>query len=98
MSFEKFIEIFPLKNIIIYFIIINIVGFLAMFIDKEKAKRGAWRIPEQSLFVITALGGGFGTISGMYIFRHKTRKLYFKIGFPFILISEIVLILYWILK
>jgi len=69
-----------------------------MFIDKQKAKRGAWRIPEQTLFIITALGGGIGTIAGMYLFRHKTRKLYFKIGFPFILISEVILIVYWILN
>ena len=50
MDFETFLEIFPLKNIIIYLVVINIVGFLAMFIDKEKAKRGAWRIPEKNTF------------------------------------------------
>ena len=68
-----------------------------MFIDKQKAKRGSWRIPEKSLFIITFLGGGVGTISGMYLFRHKTRKIYFTVGFPVILISEIALVVYWIL-
>ena len=58
MSFNTFIEIFGLKNIIIYLIAINIIGFFAMLIDKQKAKRGSWRIPEKSLFLITALGGG----------------------------------------
>ena len=88
-------EIFTLKNIIIYFIIINIIGFLAMYIDKQKAKKGKWRIPEKTLFIITALGGGIGTIAGMYTFRHKTQKVAFVIGFPFITILEIIAIIYF---
>ena len=67
-------QIFTTKNIIIYFIIINILGFLIMFIDKQKAKKGKWRIPEKTIFIVTALGGGIGTIAGMYTFRHKTKK------------------------
>lgn len=98
MDFETFLEIFPLKNIIIYLVVINIVGFLAMFIDKEKAKRGAWRIPEKTLFLLTLLGGGIGTIAGMYLFRHKTKKLKFTVGFPVILITEVALIVYWITR
>ena len=68
-----------------------------MFIDKQKAKHGSWRIPEKTLFLFTLLGGGIGTIAGMYVFRHKTRKLYFTVGFPVILISEIILIIYWLI-
>ena len=89
-------EIFSTRNIIIYFIVINIIGFLIMFIDKQKAKRGAWRIPEKTLFIITALGGGIGTTAGMYAFRHKTQKLQFIVGLPFITILEIILAIYWI--
>lgn len=89
-------EIFSTRNIIIYFVAINIIGFLIMFIDKQKAKRGAWRIPEKTLFIITALGGGIGTTAGMYVFRHKTQKLQFVIGLPFITILEIILAVYWI--
>jgi len=96
MTVEKFLEIMPLKNVIIYFVAINIIGLLAMFIDKKKAERGSWRIPEKTLFIFTLLGGGIGTISGMYLFRHKTKKLKFTVGFPVILISEIALIVYWI--
>lgn len=48
-------EIFTTQNIILYFIIINIIGFFIMWLDKRKAKKGAWRIPEKSLFLITAL-------------------------------------------
>lgn len=98
MDFETFLEIFPLKNVIIYLVVINIVGFLAMFIDKEKAKRGAWRIPEKTLFLLTILGGGIGTITGMYLFRHKTKKLKFTVGLPVILITEVALIVYWITR
>ena len=50
-------EIFSIRNIIIYFVVINIIGFLIMLIDKQKAKKGAWRIPEKTIFIITALGG-----------------------------------------
>ena len=98
MSFYQFLEIISLKNLIIYLVSINVIGFFSMLIDKHKAKRGAWRIPEKSLFIITLLGGGIGTIAGMYLFRHKTKKLYFTIGFPVILITEIALIIYWIIQ
>ena len=91
-------NIFTVQNIIIYFIIINVFGFFIMWLDKRKAKKGAWRIPEKTLFIITALGGGIGTTAGMYIFRHKTQKIQFVIGFPFITILEIITIIYFILK
>ena len=90
-------EIFTVKNIIIYFIVINIIGFLIMYIDKQKAKKGKWRIPEKTLFIITALGGGIGTVAGMYTFRHKTQKIAFVIGFPAITILEILAVIYFIL-
>ena len=80
-----------LKYLIIYLIVINLIAFFAMYLDKRKAKYGKWRIPEKTLFIITALGGGIGTIAGMYTFRHKTKKAKFYIGFPLILICEILL-------
>ena len=88
-------DIFTIKNIIIYFLIINLIGFLVMYIDKQKAKKGKWRIPEKTLFIITGLGGGIGTIAGMYVFRHKTQKIAFVIGFPLITILEIIAIIYF---
>ena len=90
------IKIIGLRNIIIYLIIINIIGFFAMGIDKFKAKRGSWRIPENTLFMFTILGGGIGTITGIYIFRHKTKKKKFTIGMPAILILEILIVVYLI--
>ena len=56
----NFNEIFTTQNIIIYFIVINIIGFFIMWLDKRKAIKGSWRIPEKTLFIITALGGGIG--------------------------------------
>ncbi len=92
----NFEEIFSLRNILIYLLVVNLFGFFIMWLDKKKAEKGAWRIPEKTLFVITALGGGIGTIAGMYTFRHKTQKLNFVIGFPFITILEIIAAIYWI--
>mgnify|MGYP005758652503 CR=1 FL=1 len=89
-------EIFSVRNIIIYLIVINLIGFYMMWSDKRRAKWGKWRIPEQTLFIVTALGGGIGTIAGMYTFRHKTKKLKFTIGLPTILILEIILAVYLI--
>ena len=85
-------------NIIVYLLIINLIGLLIMYIDKSKAKYGRWRIPEKTLLIIALLGGSIGTISGMYWFRHKTQKLKFTLGFPTILISEVVIIVYFLIK
>ena len=82
----------------IYIILINIIGFLVMLIDKKKAEKGKWRIQEKTIFIITALGGGIGTITGMYVFHHKTKKLQFTIGLPTITILEIVLGIYLLIK
>lgn len=87
-------NIFTIQNFLIYLIVINIVGVLVMYVDKQKAKKGQWRIPEKILFIITAIGGGIGSYIGMKKFRHKTQKLGFVIGIPFITILEIVLIIY----
>lgn len=81
-----------IKYFIIYLIIINLIAFLAMYLDKRKARYGKWRIPEQSLFILALIGGSIGAIIGMYTFRHKTKKYRFSIGFPVILVLQIVLI------
>ncbi len=88
-------KIFNLQNAIIYLILINIIAFAAMGIDKHKAKYGKWRIKESVLFTLVLLGGGIGGIAGMYVFRHKTKKMRFGIGFPAILIFEIFVIIYY---
>ena len=87
--------IFTPKNILIYLLVINLMAFCAMWWDKRRAQKGEWRISEAGLFTLVLLGGGIGGIAGMYIFRHKTKKLRFTIGFPTILITEIVLAIYF---
>ena len=83
--------IFTPKNILIYLLVINLMAFCAMW-----AEHGEWRISEAGLFTLVLLGGGIGGIAGMYLFRHKTKKLKFTIGFPTILITEIVLAIYFV--
>ena len=80
---------------VIYLIVINILGFLIMGLDKHKAKMAERRIPENTLFMFTILGGGIGTIAGMYVFHHKTKKMKFKVGMPLILILEILIFVYF---
>lgn len=78
--------------LIIYFIIMNLIGFFAMYLDKYKAKKHLWRIPEATLFLIAIIGGSIGSIIGMRIFHHKTRHWYFVYGMPAILFLQIALI------
>ena len=85
-------------NIIVYLLIINLIGILIMLIDKRKAQKGSWRIPEKTLLIVAMLGGSIGTMIGMYWFRHKTKKLRFTIGFPVILLTEIALVIYFLLN
>lgn len=88
----------PIKEIIMYLIAINIITFLAMLIDKKKAKKGSWRIKESTLLTMGLIGGSIGGIAGMYIFRHKTQKPKFVFLFPTMLVIHIILAIYIIIK
>lgn len=77
-----------------YFIFINLIGLISMGLDKRKAVRHEWRIKERTLFFIAIIGGSIGSICGMYLFRHKTRHLSFRIGMPAIFILEAAGLLY----
>ncbi|WP_099468493.1 DUF1294 domain-containing protein [Konateibacter massiliensis] len=78
-------------SLILYFAILNISGFLSMAIDKYKAKKQLWRIPEKTLFLLAILGGSIGSYCGMYVFHHKTKHKSFLIGIPFILTVQLIL-------
>ena len=73
-------------------VIMNVAAFVLMGVDKAKAKAGAWRIPEKMLFLVTALFGGLGGTLGMTYFRHKTKHWYFKLGFPALLVVQLVIL------
>lgn len=77
---------------------VNVAAFAAMGIDKARAKAGAWRIPEATLFLLAVLGGSVGGILGMQLFRHKTRHKTFTVGFPAILVCQLALAAYILLK
>lgn len=81
----------PLTILIIYLAFINLLAFVLMGLDKAKARRHKWRIPEKTLFLSAILGGSAGAILGMQLFRHKTKHASFRIGMPCILILQIVL-------
>lgn len=74
-----------------YLSLINILAFTLMGLDKSKARRRAWRIPERALFLSAAVGGSLGSILGMAAFRHKTRHLRFVLGLPLILLLQLCL-------
>lgn len=82
--------------ILLYFAVINLAGFVSMAVDKSKARRNKWRIPEATLFLFAVFGGSLGCLLGMRVFRHKTQKPKFYIGIPIILGVQ-VLILVWFL-
>ena len=75
--------------LILYFLTINALGFLLMLVDKHKARKNRWRIPEATLMGVAALGGSIGSLIGMYTVRHKTKHLKFAIGIPLILILQL---------
>ena len=66
----------------LYFIVINFLTFLLYGLDKYKAIRQEWRIPERALLLMAFMGGAFGALSAMRIFRHKTRKGRFRLMIP----------------
>ena len=82
-----------MKFILIYIVFINLLLFSLMGIDKEKAKLKKWRISEKTLFLLALFGGGIGGVIGIYTFRHKTKHLKFTLGFPIIIVFQLIVIL-----
>lgn len=81
-----------------YLLFINLFAFILMGLDKRKAKRGAWRIPERTLFLPVLLGGSAGGCLGMWTFHHKTKHWYFRFGFPLITLGELAGVLWLLLR
>lgn len=81
-----------MKLILVYLTAINIFGIYIMYLDKRKAKKGYWRVPEATLFMVAAIFGSLGILIGMKLFHHKTRHVKFVIGIPTILIVQVYLI------
>ena len=84
--------------ILIYLLIINLVAFYLYWNDKRRAKKGRWRIPENTLLLIALIGGSVGALLGMKVFRHKTKHWKFKILVPLFLIMQVALAVYLYVK
>lgn len=82
--------------ILVYYIIINVTTFMLYGLDKRKAVRGVWRIPEKTLLGIAALGGALGAFLGMYAFHHKTKHWKFRIAVPCYFIIHVLLCVYMV--
>lgn len=80
-----------MKYLYAYLVIINAVGFLIMLIDKRKAQKNLWRIPERTIMFTAVSGGSLGVLLGMHMFRHKTKHLKFTMGVPIILAVQILI-------
>ncbi|MBR0040530.1 MAG: DUF1294 domain-containing protein [Oscillospiraceae bacterium] len=78
--------------------VMSVLLFLLMGVDKGKARRGTWRVSEKTLFVLALLGGAIGGTAGMFLFRHKTKHWYFRIGFPLLAAAQLALAVWLYLK
>ena len=74
-----------------WLLLVNLIAFALMGLDKGRAKRGRWRISEKTLFLPAVLGGSLGAIAGMRLFHHKTKHWYFRYGLPALLAVQILL-------
>ncbi len=86
----------PAGALAVWLIAINLVTFAVYGADKRRARRGAWRVPEKTLFLLPLLGGSIGALLGMRVFRHKTKHWYFVWGVPAILLAQAALAV-WLL-
>ena len=77
-----------------YLLAVNSLTFLLYGIDKYKAKKAKWRIPEATLLLLAVLGGSIGAWMGMKVWHHKTMHKKFKYGIPVIIIMQIALVVY----
>ena len=84
--------------LLVWLAAVNLVTFTVYGIDKAKAKRGAWRVPERTLFLLPLLGGSLGALLGMKVFHHKTKHWYFVWGIPLILLAQIALAVWLYVK
>ena len=81
--------------------IMNIASFALMGHDKRCARQGKWRVPEKTLFLVTACFGGLGGVLGMKVFHHKTQHWYFKVFFSVSLVMQVVVLAvgaYWLYR
>lgn len=72
-----------------YLVAVDLVAFILFGIDKRRARKHQWRIPERRLFALALAGGSLGALAGMYVFRHKTRHRLFSWGIPLLFLVQV---------
>lgn len=77
--------------LLVWLAVINLLTFIVYGADKRRARKGKWRVPEKTLFLLPLLGGSIGALLGMRVFHHKTKHWYFVWGIPAILLAQIAL-------
>ena len=77
--------------LLVWLAVINLLTFIVYGADKRRARKGKWRVPEKTLFLLPLLGGSIGALLGMRVFHHKTKHWYFVWGIPAILMAQIAL-------
>ena len=77
--------------LLVWLAVINLLTFIVYGADKRRARKGKWRVPEKTLFLLPLLGGSIGALLGMRVFHHKTKHWYFVWGIPTILLAQIAL-------
>lgn len=88
-----------MTNIILYYLIaINIITLIVYVVDKVKAKVHAWRIPEATLLSLAVIGGSIGALVAIFVVRHKSQHLKFRYGVPAILILQLALAAWLMMK
>lgn len=85
-----------MKIFLYYFLIINLYGVFLMYKDKNKSRKGQWRVPEKKLFIVAIAFGGIGIFLGMQLFRHKTKHLKFVVGIPMIILIQLIILFRYI--
>ena len=87
-----------MNTAMIYILIMNVIGFCLMGLDKHRARTRQWRVPEKTLFLLPLLGGSVGALLGMRMFHHKTKHWYFVWGIPAILLAQLALAVWLLTK
>ena len=84
--------------LLVWLAVINLLTFIVYGADKRRARKGKWRVPEKTLFLLPLLGGSIGALLGMRVFHHKTKHWYFVWGIPAILLAQIALAVWLLTK
>ncbi len=86
-----------MKMMLIYYLLaVNVLTFIVYGVDKWKARRGHWRVPEATLMGLAALGGSVGAWLAMQLFRHKTQKKKFRYGVPILFVLQVAAVLFYL--